>query len=95
MLTWLSFCKAKKKVQVISCYIVSCTCVLSYTDIDLFHIQLSIDKYWICEIYVCMTEVKEGTLQLHSHRNMYVFVLNIFVMKALFLFLNEVLHDVQ
>jgi len=75
---------------------VSCTCV-SYTDIDLFHIQLPIDKYWICEtyVYVCMTEVKKGTLQLCSHSNVYVFMLNIFVMKVLLLFLKQVLHDVQ
>lgn len=28
-------------------------CVLSDIDTDLFHTQLSVDKYWICE-YVCV-----------------------------------------
>jgi hypothetical protein len=72
-------------------------CALSYTDIDLFHIHLPIDKYWICEtyVYVCMTEVKKVTLQLRSHSSVYVFVLNIFVMKVLLFFLNQVLHYVQ
>jgi len=42
----------------------------------------------IGSVNVCMTEVKKGTLQLRSHSNVYVFVLNIFVMKVLLFFLN-------
>jgi len=97
MLTWLC-CKAKKKYRT-SLVILSLARV-SYTDIDFFHIQLSIDKYWICETYVCvcMTEVKKGTVLLRSHINVYIFVLCIciciFVMKVL-LFLNHVLRNVQ
>ena len=29
-------------------------CMLSDIDTDLFHVDLSIDKYWICEMCVCM-----------------------------------------
>jgi hypothetical protein len=29
-------------------------CVLSDIDIVLFHIQLPLIKYWICEVYVCV-----------------------------------------
>jgi hypothetical protein len=29
-------------------------CMLSDIDADLFHIDLSIDKYCICEMYMCM-----------------------------------------
>lgn len=32
----------------------SCMCVLSDTDIALFHIQLPLIKYWIYEMYVCV-----------------------------------------
>ena len=40
-------------MSIVSCVCV-CVCVLSDNDIGLFHIQLSIDRYWICEMCVCV-----------------------------------------
>jgi hypothetical protein len=56
------FCIMCYIVSFVSCHLHVCVCVcvcvyvyvLPDIDMGLFHIQLSSDKYWICEMCVCV-----------------------------------------
>jgi hypothetical protein len=46
------FCFVLSSMDFIMPVVFACVCILSDKDIDLFHIQLSSDRYWISETYM-------------------------------------------